>query len=86
MYKYENDREFLIPANMQKEIICHIHNKGHYLVVKIEVILKGNYYIPQSRKQVQSIISNCIECIPYNKKARERKKAIKSNFQIKYIS
>lgn len=59
----------MIPKNMQKEVIRHVHNKGHYAVAKTGIILKENCYIPQLRKQIENLLSNnCIECILCNKK------------------
>lgn len=69
VYKYENDRELLmIPNSMQTELIRSIHIQGHYAVAKTESIIKENYYIPQLRKNIETVIANCIECILCNRK------------------
>lgn len=69
LYKYQNGQELLvIPQAMQTEIVREVHNKGHFATDKTEDVLKQSYYIPNVKKTIENVISNCIECILYNRK------------------
>lgn len=74
LYKYDSDRELLVvPEALELEIICRIHNKGHFAVSKTEDILKMGFYIPNIRKRIEQVIRNCVECILYEKKRGKSK-------------
>ncbi|GFY58810.1 transposon Tf2-6 polyprotein [Trichonephila inaurata madagascariensis] len=56
---------------MQTEIIKIIHEKGHFSVVKQEVV-KQEYFIPNLSKLAPQVIANCVPYILANRKSYKR--------------
>ncbi|XP_037958018.1 uncharacterized protein LOC119687677 [Teleopsis dalmanni] len=69
LYKLRNDQELIVvPKSMQREIIRHAHEKGHFAVKKTSELLRNDYFIPQLEEKIQKHIMNCIPCIVVNRK------------------
>lgn len=65
LYKrYEERGLLVIPTKMESQIIrqCHEDN-GHFSVKKTEEVLCREYWIPELRQKIQTLIKNCIPCI-----------------------
>lgn len=52
LYKYKDGRElFVVPHEMQNEIIQMAHGKGHFAIKRTEEIIKQEYYVPKLTKK-----------------------------------
>ena len=68
LFKIINDKEILVvPEAMQVEVVKNCHSLGHFAITKTED-LKRDYYFPNLKKCVETVVNNCIECILVNKK------------------
>lgn len=54
---------YVVPKEMQTDIIRKIHDNGHFGTKKMTDVLELDYYIPQLRSKIDTIIRNCIPCI-----------------------
>ena len=69
LFKVVDDKEVLvIPEVMQVEVVKNCHALGHFSVAKTEDLVKRDYYFPNLKKCVETVVKNCIECILVNKK------------------
>lgn len=49
---------------MQSEIVRQPHeNNGHFGVLKVEEIIKRQYYFENMKEKIASHIKNCVVCI-----------------------
>ena len=64
-----NDKEILVvPDAMQVEVVKNCHALGHFSVTITEDLVKRDYYFPNLKKCVETVITYCIEFILVNKK------------------
>lgn len=59
---------FVVPRNMEKEIITKAHEVGHFSIAKTMYQIKQQYFIPHVESKVKKVIQNCVKCILFNKK------------------
>lgn len=69
LYKYFKGMDLLVvPTAMQEEIILKAHQRGHFAAKRTKDAIKDEYYIPDLRTKVESLIANCVACVVANKK------------------
>lgn len=54
---------------MQMNVILKAHQDGHFKTAKLEALLNKEFFIPNLRSKIQSVIDNCIECILMDRKS-----------------
>lgn len=64
----EDDIRMVIPKAMQTQIIRKVHEQGHFGVNKTETLVRADYWIPNLRAKVESVVANCVACILAEKK------------------
>ena len=69
LFNIINDKERLVfPEAMQVEVVKNCHSLGHFIITKTDDLVKRDYYFPNLKKCVETVVNNCIECISVNKK------------------
>lgn len=70
LYKeVSDDIRMIIPKVMQMQMIRRIHEQGcHFGVNKTEMLVRADYWIPNLRSKVESVVTNCVACILAEKK------------------
>jgi len=64
----EGDLQVIVPKCLQAQVARHVYENGHFAAGKTEALIKRNYWFPNMRKIVETIIRNCVNCILANKK------------------
>lgn len=69
LFKFQDGRETLVvPRSMQQEVVRSAHEKGHYAAERTREELNQEYYIPEAKKVIDRVLSNCIRCLLVNRK------------------
>lgn len=64
----EGDLQVIVPKCLQAQVARHAHENGHFAAKKTEALIKRNYWFPNMRKIVETIIRNYVNCILANRK------------------
>ncbi|XP_063891091.1 uncharacterized protein LOC126054290 isoform X2 [Helicoverpa armigera] len=62
LYKTEQ-KLFVVPRSLEKEIINRVHSKGHFGKSKMKELLNKEYYIRDVDKKMQDFLLSCIPCL-----------------------
>lgn len=62
-----------LPSCMYTDIICKVHENGHFGLMKITESIKENFCIPRLKEKLEKFISRCIPCILAERKKGKMK-------------
>lgn len=69
LYKEINDDiRMVVPKAMQMQMLRKVHEQCHFGINKTETLVKVDYWIPNLRSKVESVVANFIACILAEKK------------------
>lgn len=70
LFKFCDGQDLLVvPRLMQHEVVKNAHEKGHYAALRTEEEVKREFYIPEVKKLIGRVISNCVKCLLVNRKS-----------------
>jgi hypothetical protein len=64
----DNNNLFVVPNNMQTNIIKQTHERGHFGTQKVKEMINKEFFIPELKTKTESVIRNCVPCILSNRK------------------
>lgn len=60
--------QIVVPETMQLNIIQKAHQDGHFKTKKLEALISKDFFIPNLISKIDTVVTNCIECILSDKK------------------
>lgn len=57
------EKQLVVPRNMEVEIICRVHERGHFSKKKIIELIGKDYFIKNLYKKIEEFIVICIPCL-----------------------
>lgn len=59
----------VVPKCMQTQVVRQAHERGHFRVIKIETVVKRDYWFKGMRPKIEKFLRSCVSCILAERKS-----------------
>ena len=53
----------IVPTPMQAQVVCRVHERGHFGVTRTEALLRRDLWFKGMRQKLEKVIRRCVDCV-----------------------
>ena len=53
----------VVPTPMQAQVVCRVHERGHFEVTRTEALLRRDFWFKGMRQKLEKVIRRCVDRI-----------------------